>query len=160
MSSAVSALQNTINRFAVVGGFPRVAVDGAWGSATKQGIYSTLSWIGQGKCYQTACAIDEDAKTAGQLITQWDKSPNAAQGFSDFFGRVADDLGIPHVPAPVVTGGGSTPGPLPIAFKPSLMDRLRALTVWQQVLIGVAAGLGLILVANRIKKRSPKPRRA
>lgn len=161
MDTGVATLQNTINRFAVVGGFPRVDVDGLWGSQTKQGVRSTLYWIGQGKCYQTACVIPEDSHTAAGLITQWDESMTAARGLAEFFGRIANDLGIPLVAAPVPSGGGA-PGPIvnvPPAFQVSLVDRFKLLPLWQQVAMGLVTGLGLIFVVNKLRARHQPPQR-
>lgn len=162
MDQAVATLQNAINRFAAVGGFPRVGVDGLWGTQTKTGVRNALLWIGQSKCYQSSCTDPNDAATATGLLAQWDESSSAAKGLGAFLVRVADDLGVPHVAVPVITGGGGggiTPSRLP-AHGLAIMDRLRALSLWQQILLGFAAGLGLIYVAKRIRGQSAKPRRA
>jgi hypothetical protein len=151
MDSSVAALQATVNRFAAVGGFPRVGVDGLWGQQTQQGTYKALAFVGQGKCYQTACPDADTSKAAAGVMAQWDEKPSAAKGIAEFLARVADDLGMPHVAAPVVT----PPGPIVQvpAYKPSILERFKALVLWQQITIGVAAGLGLIWFANRVSRR-------
>lgn len=157
MDASVAALQSTINRFAVVGGFPRVGVDGLWGTQTRQGAYSALAFVGQGKCYQTACPDADTSKAAAGVMAQWDEKPSAAKGIAEFLARVADDLGMPHVAAPVVTAPGPIV-PVPMA-KPSVLERLKALLLWQQIAIGVAAGLGLIWFANRVSARRQTKKR-
>lgn len=152
MDSTVAALQSAINRFAAVGGFPRVAVDGFWGSKTVQGVFSALAFIGQGKCYQNVCPHPDTSRQAASVMAQWDESANAARGLTDFLNDVATTLGLPLVASPVPT---TTPGPIVLpdsALQLTIFDRLRALSLWQQVLLGIAAGLGLILVVNRIKR--------
>lgn len=156
MDQAVSALQNAINRFAAVGGFPRVAVDGLWGAKTRQGVFSALAFIGQGKCYQSVCPHEDTSRAAAQIMAQWDETVGSVVGLGEFIGGVADTLGLPHVASPVATpGGGGSPGPivLPSSGVPMpFLERLRAMPTWQQVLLGIAASLGLILIVNRIKR--------
>jgi hypothetical protein len=155
MDPQVAALQNAINRFAAVGGFPRVSVDGLWGSKTRQGVYSALAFIGQGKCYQGICPGADTSRDAARIMTEWDETQAAAGGLAAFIGDAANTLGLPHVASPVPSGGG---GPAPIvqvpSLSPTIMDRLRGLSLWQQILLGLAAGLGIIFVANRISKRA------
>lgn len=167
MDPTVATLQSAINRFAVVGGFPRVAVDGMWGTNTKQGVYSALSYIGQGKCYQTACPDGETARTAAGVMAEWNERQDAAKGLAEFIGGVADELGIPLVAAPIPSSGGGIPssGSIPIvrppAFQASIVDRFKALPFWQQIAFGVLAGLGLIFVVNRVQatEQQPPPRK-
>lgn len=163
MDPAVAALQNAINRFAVVGGFPRVTVDGFWGPQTKQGVYSALTFIGQGKCYQTACPDAETAKTAAGVMAEWNESINAVRGLTEFIGGVADELGLPLVATPIPGSGVKPPSSVPIvripAFQVSLVDRFKTLPLWQQVTLGVLAGIGLIFVVNRVQAARAPTRR-
>jgi hypothetical protein len=162
MDPTISALQATINRFAVVGGFPRVDVDGGWGPKTRQGVYSALAWVGQGKCYQQACPTPETTKAAAGVIAAWDETMASARGLNEFLAGVANELGIPHVASPVPSGGGVPGGVLTRlpSFSMGLLDRFKMMPIWQQIAIGVAAGLGLIFVANRIQHARGKRRRA
>lgn len=165
MDTGVAALQSAINRYAAIGGFSRVTVDGLWGAKTRQGVFSSLAWIGQGKCYKSACVPNEDASTAGRLMVEWDESMNAARGLAEFLGRVADDLDIPLVAAPVPGSGGAIPlptGPLvPVpAIQASLVERFKTLPLWQQIAAGVLAGLGLIFVVNRVRASKAQQKRA
>jgi hypothetical protein len=152
MDGAVATLQNTINRFAVVGGFPRVSVDGFWGAQTKQGVYSALAFVGQGKCYQVACPDADTSRSAAGIMATWDESLNAARGLGEFLGRVADDLGLPLVAAPI-PGTGTGPGPIvaPTVYQPGLVERLKMLPLWQQLVLGIAGGLMMIFVVNRFQ---------
>lgn len=152
MDGAVAALQSVINRFAVIGGFARVSVDGFWGAQTKQGVFSALAFVGQGKCYQAACPDSDTSRAAAGIMATWDESLNAARGLSEFLARVADDLGLPLVAAPIPgTGTTSTPGPIVVttAYHPGLIERLKLLPFWQQLALGILGGLMLIFVVNR-----------
>lgn len=156
MDPAVSALQNAINRFAAVGGFPRVDVDGLWGTKTRQGAYSALAWVGKGTCYQHACPDQDTATSAAGIIAQWDEGQTAARGLAEFLAGVADDLGIPHVAAPVPSGGGIPIPTGPIvhvsSYSTSIIERIKMLPLWQQVGLGLLMGLGLIIVVNRVRR--------
>jgi len=155
MDPSVTALQNAINRFAVVGGFSKVVVDGAWGSSTKQGVYSSLAFIGQGKCYQNACPDDATSKSATTLMAQWDESLNAAKGLAEFLNGIANELGMPLVASPITTSGGFPGNALPLpaygAMAMSVLDRFKMLPLWQRVVLGAAGALGLIWAVNRFK---------
>lgn len=157
MDPAVATLQSTINRFAAVGGFARVGVDGIWGSRTQQGAYDALAFIGQGKCYRTACPDDTTSKAAAGLMVQWDGAPNAARGLNEFIAHVADELALPLVAAPIPGSGASDPGP--IVLQASLVERFKAWPLWQQITMGVLAGFGLIFVARRFQAVRAQPSR-
>lgn len=159
-SSDVAALQSAVNRFAAIGGFPKVAVDGFMGPATRQGTYSALAWIGQGKCYQEACAEGEIASTAAGIMADWDETASAAKGIAEFLGNVANDLGIPHAPAPVPGGGGlPVPGggtltPLPNpGYAASLVESFKRMPLWQQIALSLLGSVGLIWVVSKISNR-------
>lgn len=156
MDSTVAALQSAINRFAVVGGFPKVDVDGLWGSKTKAGVYSSLAFIGQGKCYQSACPDSDTSKTAATLMAQWDESINAAKGLAEFLNGTANELGMPLVAAPVSPPPFVPPsGQLPTNYSPmamSVLDKFKALPLWQRIAIGALGALGMIWAFNRFKR--------
>lgn len=152
MDASVASLQNAINRFAAVGGFPRVAVDGLWGQKTKNGVVSSLSFIGQGKCYRTLCPIESAMDTAATLITTWNESVGTARSMAEFLTGVANQLGLPHVATPITTPGGPAPIVLVPSTSVSLFERFRAMPTWQQLFLGAASALLLIFVANRFKR--------
>lgn len=159
MDPAVATLQSTINRFAAVGGFARVGVDGIWGSRTQQGAYDALAFIGQGKCYRTACPDDTTSKAAAGLMVQWDGAPNAARGLNEFIAHVADELALPLVAAPIPVPTRSGPIVHVPVLQASLLERFKAWPLWQQIAVGVLAGFGLIFVANRFQAARPQARR-
>lgn len=152
MDSAIAALQSAINRFAAVGGFPRVVVDGLWGTQTRAGVYSALAFIGQGKCYQNVCPHPEASSQAARVMAQWDETPAAAKGLAEFISEIANTLGLPLVASPVPT----SPAPPPLVPQPStsatILYRLRALPLWQQIALGIAGSLVLIFLAGRFKR--------
>lgn len=160
MAADVATLQNAINRFAVVGDFPRITVDGFWGDRTKQGVFSALAFIGQGKCYRQACPDDETSRAAASIMAQWDESLSAARGLAEFLGQVADDLGLPLVAAPITP----IPTPIPAAgtitpipgTQPGLLERFKLWPFWQQIALGLTLGLGLIFLANRLGEAQPR----
>jgi len=165
MDPAVTALQNVINRFAAVGGFPRVAVDGLWGANTKQGAYASLAWVATGKCYQSICPSAETSSTATGVMAQWgqqDSSVTSAKGLAEFLVGVAEEVGLPHVAAPVPGGGGGVP-PISVVHSPygaqtSLFMRFRLLPFWQQLALGALTALGLIWISNRLRA-TPKAKK-
>jgi hypothetical protein len=157
MAGEVATLQNTINRYAVVGGFARVAVDGFWGEQTRQGVRNALGFVGQARCYKLACPDDETARAALDVIARWDEGASAVPGLVEFLGGVADDLGLPLVAAPI---SSSAPSPIVphVMYQASLVQRLKMLPLWQQITLGVATSLGLIFLVNYLS--APKMRRA
>jgi hypothetical protein len=162
MDPAVTALQNVINRFAAVGGFPRVAVDGLWGADTKQGAYASLAWVATGKCYQSICPGAETSETATSVMAQWAQqgsSATSAKGLAEFLVGAAEETGLPHVAAPITGAGGGIP-PISVVHnsygaQTSLVTRFRLLPFWQQLALGALTALGLIWFSNRLK-RAPK----
>jgi hypothetical protein len=161
MDPSVTTLQNAINRFAAVGGFSKVDVDGAWGAKTKQGVYSSLAFIGQGKCYQGNCPDNNTSKNAAALMAQWDESMNAAKGLAEFLNGVANELGMPLVASPVSPGSLPIPGsgilhPSNYGAMASWVDKFAMLPLWQRVAIGALGALGLVWAVNRFKGKKAK----
>ncbi len=116
--ASVAALQSAVNRFAAVGGFNRVSVDGLWGPNTVNATYKTLAWMAAGACAPTGCIDDEDASTANTLVSRWDQSAGSASGLSAFITQAADEIGLAYVGVPVSPSAAIPNAQLPAPLLP------------------------------------------
>lgn len=149
MSADVSALQNAVNRFAAVGNFPKLAVDGQFGALTRAGTTSALRWIATSNTFSRMAAEG--------LLDTWDGMADSAAGLATFLTQTADTVGLPHVASPIVmpTTIPSVPLiPSTALATISVFDRFRAWPLWQQLVTGAFAAISMIWVANRIKRGS------
>lgn len=149
----VAALQTAVNRFAVAGGFAKVATDGAFGPLTRAGVYSALRWIGRGEDYDGIGPDVEAQGVANGIVINWDETASSSAGLAEFLNGVADDIGIPAGSAPPTSGGGVIPGPVYTAFNPDLLDKFNMLPMWQQAGIGLAGAIMLLYGVKTLKQR-------
>lgn len=151
----VAALQSAVNRFAAVGGFGKVSVDGLWGPNTINATYKTLAWMAAGACAPAGCIDDDDAATANALVSRWDQSAGSAGGLTTFITHAADEIGLPYVATPVPS---TTPIPSasPAPWQPpapGIWERLRSIPTWQKVGLGLVFGFGALWMYNNVIKR-------
>lgn len=154
----VAALQNVVNRFVAVG-FVAIPVDGVWGPKTQQGVYTTLGLIQRGTCAGSGCPSDDASSTAEGLVARWDGTPSTARGLQEFLNRVADDMGLAHVAAPMPAShsGGIFPNTVALPTSPfhyggaSIMEAWTTLPLWQRIVLGVAAGFGLLWIHKKYR---------
>jgi hypothetical protein len=152
----VAALQSAANRFASTAGFPLLKADGVWGAKTSDATYRTLGWITKANCINTGCVDDQDAETSINLMAQWANTAGAASGLAHFINGVADEIGLAYVAAPTSSSPGvpsQSGNPVLPPWIPtrSIWDTIKLAPVWQKVLAGVLAGIGLIWLSGRIR---------
>lgn len=164
MSANVIALQNAVNRIARMGRFERIDVDGGLGPKTNAGVFEALQWIAHNtksnSTQTTAIGLISALIDMNGTINQA-QIAHSASGLAIFINQAADEAGAPGEntqPTGSDSGAGATT-PTEITTKTpdwatSLITKAKALPRWQQVALGLAAGLGAILVGKKIQQRN------
>lgn len=159
--SNVLALQNTVNRFAVVAGTPKLSHDGFWGNQTATATRNVLSWVSRGSCTDDICVGDDDASTAAALLSQWNGSGSSAKGMALFLGRVADTLGLSEIAIPLVSNASNTASSAASVLLPlnqpswltKIVEGWKSLATWQKLGLGVLFGFGMLWLHKRYVRK-------
>ncbi len=155
--SNVFALQNTVNRFAEVVGFTKLAADGMWGDKTRAATKSTLSWISKGSCAQVMCVNAADAQAATMMVPLADTWLTAKTTIP-LISKVGDQLALVHIATPLPAAGSAAANVAANALAPltmpswwsKLIDGWKNLAAWQKIGIGVLFGFGAMWIHKRV----------
>jgi hypothetical protein len=160
--SSILELQKQINRFARAGKFTPVVTDGAFGTRTQQGVYSSLRWI------LGNMLVDQSFRASAEnYIATWDGKAGAQLALIGFFlGNVANQIGLPAAsattPPRVSTAPPTLPGfqltpPSGGGVATSITGAFANLsTVGKLALVAGLGVVGYLLVGGKPKKKGKK----
>lgn len=144
MANAIAMLQIAANRFAQMGGFSPVAVDGVMGPQTASAVHLALEVV-QGN-------VSSEADNAATLDSTLDQNQmiQSASGLSTYLNQNADTLGLSSATAVAVGSLSPTPG-MPLSpFGANLSVMWASLPMPAKIGGGLLAVAGLVMLAKHL----------
>ena len=155
MANTIAMLQIAANRFAQMGGFSPIAVDGVMGPATAAAVHAALSVI-QGD-------VPDEADNAATLNSTLDQAQmvQSASGLTTYLNQNADTLNLSSGTAvPVGSSLSPTPGLPDSPFSANLSVMWANLPLPAKIGGGLLAVAGLVMLAKHLAGNKKKRGRA